>query len=344
MTSEPTNDGSVRSVTTQLEAEAKSMANDLAHLVRQHSGLSDVNKRSGGVVFVGASHAWKELSTEGAQLRSKLLRDLDHFSALVSALLVDQPTAVTRQIAQHSNAIRGTVEQSHLSWHATTEDALQASLEALGQILIAIHRLYDPTEGTVVFVPDTNALLFNPELERWQFPEVHRFTLVLVPAVLSELDSLKINHRNPDVREKAEGLIRRIKEYRRRGELAEGVTLVQGVVLLRTVAKEPNMEKTLPWLDPVNADDRFLAAVLEVMRLHPRSAVQLVTRDINLQNKAEFAKVPFVEPPETTARAASPRLRNRSPVNTRAGAVSSGVASEPRPVTDPHRTSTPAAM
>jgi hypothetical protein len=37
--------------------------------------------------------------------------------------------------------------------------------------------------------------------------------------------------------------------------------------------------------------------VIEVMRMKPRSAVLLVTRDINLQNKAEFANIPFVEPP-----------------------------------------------
>ena len=39
------------------------------------------------------------------------------------------------------------------------------------------------------------------------------------------------------------------------------------------------------------------------MRLYPHSAVFLVTRDINLQNKAELAKVCFIEPPEVKAAA-----------------------------------------
>ena len=34
------------------------------------------------------------------------------------------------------------------------------------------------------------------------------------------------------------------------------------------------------------------------MRKFPGRAVALVTRDINLQNKADFATVPFMEPPE----------------------------------------------
>jgi predicted ribonuclease YlaK len=66
----------------------------------------------------------------------------------------------------------------------------------------------------------------------------------------------------------------------------------------QALAVEPKFEETLPWLDPVNNDDRILASMIEVMRRYPRSLVALVTRDINLQNKAEFARVVFIEPPE----------------------------------------------
>jgi predicted ribonuclease YlaK len=58
------------------------------------------------------------------------------------------------------------------------------------------------------------------------------------------------------------------------------------------------MEESLPWLDPKNKDDQLLATVIEVMRMRPRSRVWLITGDINLQNKAEFANVPFMEPPD----------------------------------------------
>jgi hypothetical protein len=58
------------------------------------------------------------------------------------------------------------------------------------------------------------------------------------------------------------------------------------------------MATSLPWLDPTNDDDRLIAGLLEVMRTYPHSAVLLVTRDVNLQNKAELARVPFIEPPE----------------------------------------------
>jgi predicted ribonuclease YlaK len=152
-------------------------------------------------------------------------------------------------------------------------------------------------------VPDTNALIFNPDLEKWKFDGTPQFTMVLIPAVLSELDSLKVNHRVETVREKAEKIISRIKEYRRRaaaavGRLTDGVVVVTGVSNIIAIAVEPKMEASLPWLDPASKDDQILASVIEVMRMRPRSPVLLVTRDINLQNKAEFANIPFVEPPD----------------------------------------------
>jgi len=163
-------------------------------------------------------------------------------------------------------------------------------------------RLFAPSDRPLV-VPDTNALLFNPDLEKWRFSWAAEFVIALVPSVLSELDSHKINHRVDAVRGKSEKLIRQIKEYRRRAahvnsKLTAGVPLVTGVSEILAIAIEPKMELSLPWLDVTSKDDRLLASVIEVMRIHPRSPVLLVTRDINLQNKAEFANVAFIEPPD----------------------------------------------
>jgi hypothetical protein len=65
--------------------------------------------------------------------------------------------------------------------------------------------------------------------------------LVLVPAAMVELDELKINHRNPDVRAKTEGVISRIKGYRARGQLTQGVPLRKDTPI-RALASEPRME------------------------------------------------------------------------------------------------------
>jgi PIN domain len=176
--------------------------------------------------------------------------------------------------------------------------------EALTRQLALIGDLYDASRGNPGYVPDTNALLHNPNLDQWKFEGFKHFTIVLTPAVLSELDRLKVEHRNPDVRGKAEALIGRIKSWRTRGDLLAGVTLRRDVSELKSIAVEPRVEEALPWLDPANADDRLIAAVIEVMRQHPRAPVILVTRDMNAQNKAAYA-----------SRSKSHRRRSPAPVS-----------------------------
>lgn len=192
--------------------------------------------------------------------------------------------------------LRDIIERK-LVWQPTTDKVYEAAKEVIGQILQTVSLLYDPKEGTLILVPDTNALIFSPAFQDWSFDGIGKFEILLMPSVLEELDRLKIEHRNPDVREKAKKVISQIKEYRRRGNLNEGVPVVGERVSLRARAIEPRVEEALPWLDPNSADDRILASVIETMRTHVRSAVILVTSDINLQNKAELARIPFLEPP-----------------------------------------------
>src|SRR5580658_7029885 len=77
-----------------------------------------------------------------------------------------------------------------------------------------------------------------------------------------------------------------------------GVTIRKGVSELVGVAVEPEMSQSLSWLKESNADDRLIASTLEIMRTYPHSPVVLVTRDINAQNKANFAGIAFMEPPD----------------------------------------------
>ena len=130
--------------------------------------------------------------------------------------------------------------------------------------MATLENLYQPTTSPVVFVPDTNALLYNPAIEDWRFPEAPRFRIALTPTVLSELDQLKVAHRSGDVQKKAESLISRIKGYRSRGRLTEGVTLVRNVSEIFAFAVEPVFDDALPWLKPENNDDRIIASFIEL--------------------------------------------------------------------------------
>ena len=75
------------------------------------------------------------------------------------------------------------------------------------------------------------------------------------------------------------------------------MVVVTGKIGLKSIAVEPDMNNSLSWLDTSNNDDRFIASFIEVLRENPDSIVQLVTNDLNLQNKMEFARLPYIEPP-----------------------------------------------
>jgi hypothetical protein len=303
-------------VTDNLQEMADEIKELLQTLLLDHSSLYKWNIDDGGIrVFsVSGDYAYRDLPDLGRQIQAKVLEMYRRFNALLKTLLREQPSDVLKQLSDAATVMLRTIEQEQ-TWCKTAQEALAKATKALQTQTSLLKNLYDPSSGDVFYVPDTNALLYNPILEKWYFEGVPAFALVFTPTILSELDALKTNHRNQNVRKKAETLIKQIKEFRRRGRLAEGVPLVKGKSTVWAVAVEPNMQDSLPWLDSTNNDDRFLAAVIELMRLRPRSAVFAVSRDINFQNKAEFARIPFVEPPEpmtVTRRHASSEEKERA--------------------------------
>ena len=288
----------MRTVTENLEDAAVSMRALLDSLFPANISLRDLNHRGGDVFIAGPSHVFPPLDSEQRRIRSRIGAELDHFMAVVRAMLRSLPKASQRSISQAERTLRAVADQARVSC-SSTEAAKAGVSKALDELLALISDLHDDSEGDVLLVPDTNALLSSPALESWTYADLDAFELVLVPTVLAELDDLKVSHRNPDVRDKANALIRQMKEFRRRGKLTAGVPVVRDRITLRALAVEPDLDASLPWLDRTNADDRILASCVEVMHTHPRAAVVLVSGDINLQNKAEFALIPFLEPPES---------------------------------------------
>jgi hypothetical protein len=278
---------------------SEDIQNLLNDLLMNYSSIYNMNKPGDSIVIISPSgdYAYEELTEQGRQVQAQLLDEYRRFYEVINVLLRNQPKDTLAELFKANKILLNTIEQNNTTWCKNTTEALDKAVQALKMQCKLLNRLYDPFEGEVIFVPDTNALIYNPNLESWTFMECPQFSLFLLPTVLSELDLLKINHRNVEVRNKSESLIRRIKEYRRRGKLTTGVTVVKGRIKIQSIAIEPDMNTSLPWLDPDNKDDRILAGVIEVMRARPRSIVKAVSRDINFQNKAEFANIPFEEPP-----------------------------------------------
>ena len=286
-----------------LRAQAERICRDGVRLIEEFSGLHPANTPSDSVVLISPSgdQFWNDLPSDGKKIQAQLLPEIDRFAKLVCTLTQDLPNASRQDLNGVLKIIRDSVEQNGTTWWKTKNEAVDGFRKLIDQVIATFDDFYGTSSNVTLAIPDTNALLGNPDVEQWQFESVDQFTLILTPTVLSEFDVHKVNHRNQAVRDKASKIIRKIKEYRRRGSLHEGVVIVNGRVSLRSIASEPNMSQTLPWFDSSNADDRFLATTLEVIRSNLGVGIFIVTSDINMQNKAEMVGIPFREVPAAIA-------------------------------------------
>lgn len=277
-----------------------SWAEDIAELLKQLLQASSIKASD----WMGEDF-WGELDDSSRQIQSKVLEEYRRFSSVLEALFKEQSENTIKTFQEAKQVIFNVIQQEwdRRTYFGNCTQAFSKAKEALDTQINLLKRLYTISQNRFVVIPDTNALLFNPDLQVWSFHSVEQFTIALMPTVLSELDKLKVDSRSESVRQKAEKLIRQIKEYRRRGKLTEGVTLVRDKSEMIAIAVEPTFSESLSWLDANNNDDRLIASCIEIMRQMPDNHVVLLTRDINLQNKAEFARIPFLEPPEPSGAA-----------------------------------------
>lgn len=288
----------MKTIKESLSSDAAHIKEDIRILLSEHSGISP-QPEYGSVIFLNISgnQCWHELDVNGRRIQAKILKNYKTYRDLVYVLIRGLTDESQRKFDEADEYIQQHVEQEYGTWCKTVAEAIEKTLAAFDDIEAIINCLYSAEEESLV-VPDTNALLARPDMDAWAFDWCTSFEIAFTPTVLAELDELKVSHKNSDVRSKAKSVIRRIKELGRRGDLHSGVPVVTGRITARSVAVEPNVGESLPWLDASNNDDRILASVVELARENTRSVVAIVTADINLQNKARFARMPFCEPPE----------------------------------------------
>ena len=251
-----------------------------------------IERNSGGVLFVGPEYWWGDLSPEQRATQLTLKRRYEPLAELHALLLRDAPKDLARQRGDADKHFRVWLELGS-NWSikpdaATNEKALKSATSELERTL-SVLALTGSAEK--ILVPDTNSLLAEANPAKYRNLGGRSFVFMLLPTVLGELDKLKIGHRNPDVCEKAKKVITRIKGWRNQGSLVEGVTVDKSITVM-AAPSEPDMGRTLSWLDATNQDDRIIASVLSLQVQRPAARIVLVTGDINLLNKADVA---FVE-------------------------------------------------
>lgn len=254
---------------------------------------------SSGLIFVGhPRHSWEKPDEQQRRLQIEIKGLYTDWSEQIRLLFSGTPDDLQKDIFEADDFVRTWIEKE--SSHDIVPDAGQNKRTFRAKTVVfhsALTTIDDPRRSRVTLVPDTNAFVSCPDPVRYaEIAGSDSYDFVLLPTVLSELDDLAIKTRDDAFRDKVKAAIRRYKGWRGQGRLLDGVTVNQ-TITVRSVAREPNFEKTLHWLDRTILDDRIVASVLELQRALPSALIMLVTSDVNLQNKADAASIPCTESP-----------------------------------------------
>ena len=228
-----------------------------------------------------------------AELAERFTEWVEHIHLLIQNL----PSNKKRELKQLEDSIFRWIDRTGGLWGlpATIGEAKKMFSAEIKKYRELLSLLVGENTEDYVFVPDTNALIDVPEITAYRkYVGDIPYSVVITPTVTSELDKLKVVHRDEKFRDKVNAVIKRIKGWRGQGNLSQGVTVDKSVTL-KSIANEPDFDNTLSWLDKNSEDDKLLASALELQRKKLSSIIILVTSDINLQNKAEMANFPYLE-------------------------------------------------
>ncbi len=283
------------SVAARLQSNLDTLTDRLADLIRE-SPIEYFNRYSRDVVVIVPEYYWGEATSEQLNDQLAIKRDYEQWFDIFKSVFAKATDDLNRRIDEADSRLRKWIELGS-NWSISKDrSANEEKLRADVQLFYELLAILDTTEeAETILIPDTNAIVSEPAPINYKsLASKSTYVFLLLPAVLAELDALKVNHRNPDFRNKVDKVITRIKGWRKQGRLREGVT-EHRTITVKAIACEPQMESTLSWLDKSNRDDRIIASVLEVQSNQPNARVVLVTGDINLSNKADVARIETAE-------------------------------------------------
>ena len=224
-------------------------------------------------------------------LKEEFSEFIEYFNLVESKF----PDKIRNEVLKTNKIVNRWIEKIGNAPAGNNQTAKSEFSKVLNKYVEWVLKLKEPKQvEEIIYVPDTNCLIANPDIAMYNWDAHKRLIILIPPTVVSELDSLKINHRNDEVRKKAESVIRRFKGFRKQGNILEGVNINRSIIL-RFEAREPKFGNTLSWLDPENNDDRIINSVISIQVLNIFSNVKLLSTDMNIQNKAEFAGIEYID-------------------------------------------------
>jgi len=270
----------------------KRLTDDLDEIAHEYAALLQSSKiehyeESVGYIVIGhIDHGWVKDDFAAEEIRFKLLQRLKEWHVRFRGLW--------GQISSHRAELIVDSYGLLVRWleRDGSDNSIPATIkEASNQVDTAVSVLKDliaktgTNEGWLVhLVVDTNALIYDPELNSYT-SELGTKYMVHIPAIVfKELDELK--SRLPA----AAKANRKLKDLRMRSDPIKGVK-VSGGVNAKFETLEPKSADVPSWLDLSIPDDRLIASTILLQIEHPRATFYVATADTNLQNKLAAAGI-----------------------------------------------------
>lgn len=275
----------------RLRADLDEMAAHYEDLLNR-SAIEEVNWGP-GVIF--PPRRWGTSPADQTAARMDMLRRLSDLETRLRLLFPHPAPEVTRTLEDSFGLLRPWTERSEMDW-SIPKTLAEAQAQAAGSVaqLRALVDLLPTDAWPIRLVVDSNVLLDEPNLAVHRTKLGPRYMVHLMPIVFRELDDLKRNGRNPDIREAAKKADKRLKGLRTNGDVRTGAR-VEGDVYVIFEHAEPRADTLPQWLDLDVPDDRFVASALLLQSGHPGAAAVVATGDLNLQNKLAAVGLPFIE-------------------------------------------------
>lgn len=278
-----------------LEVRLTDVESEMLELIEN----SKIKKRFDGnsdILVMGPEYHWDFSDKSNRPLQLSIKKKFLSLREKIQLFFLNSPESIRDDLEEILTSISSSVEQEP-SWDvpSSTAEAKEIFSSYINDLKNYLEPFKHSDLNKIVLVPDSNSLIIKPDFQDYtSIAKQQDFTIALVPTVLSELDKLKTIHRDNEFRGKVLSVINRIKGLRKQGSLLNGVKVYK-TITVKMIATEPDFNNTLGWLDSGINDDRIIASSFELQRQYPSETVIIVTSDINLQNKAEMADLPYSE-------------------------------------------------
>lgn len=259
----------LQSLLQNIDAEVADLKVLLSNL-RECSNIVRWNFSS--IMTMTGDYQWERLNDHGQKIQNQLLTQYERFIQILRFLTTGLPGEQQRMLDTLGQAVFDIIKQNKVLFNMDKESWFTSAAKALDRQFQMISAEYQVTNDCCLLVPDVDILLANFELEQWQFKEINKFRILLLPTVVNELN--KITKSNNQVTNK-------IDQYTKQNR----VSVVNSV---------ENLEETLSWLSLNDIHDRIIAGYLEIFKINPHSQVVLLTNTMNLQEKARSFNVPYI--------------------------------------------------